>query len=74
MNLQDINLRFVLFCDIVISTGENQMKDREFPFRFPTLETKRQFKIVAATIDKSMNQLLGELVIDYLRKIKGITE
>ena len=49
-------------------------EDTRYTFRFPTRETRQKFKIVATTLDKSMNQLLGELVIDYLRKIKGITE
>lgn len=49
-------------------------KDTRYTFRFPTRETRQNFKIVATTLNKSMNQLLGELVIDYLRKIKGITE
>lgn len=34
-------------------------------------EVRQQFKVVAATLGKSMTQLMGELITEYLRKIKG---
>lgn len=33
-------------------------------------ETRNQLKAIAATLDKSMTQLLGELIDEYLTEIK----
>ena len=37
-----------------------------FPFNFPNESVRRDFKLRAVSLDKSMNELLGELVIRYL--------
>lgn len=34
-------------------------------------EVRQQFKAVAATLGKSMTQLLGEMITEYLREKKG---
>ena len=41
-----------------------------FPFRFKSLEQKREFKVLAFENEKSMNELLGDLVDRYLSEIK----
>jgi hypothetical protein len=49
------------------------MKDEtQFLFRFPTKETRQAFKLQAVLADKSMNELLGELVVHYLKKKKEV--
>ena len=40
-------------------------EDTRYTFRFPTREARQQFKIASATLNKSMNQLLGEIVDDF---------
>ncbi|MCM1338781.1 MAG: hypothetical protein NC191_03830 [Muribaculaceae bacterium] len=42
--------------------------DSKFIFNFPSRETRQQFKIVAVSLNKSMTQLLGEIVVDFLDK------
>lgn len=42
-----------------------------FPFRFPSETVKRDFKVLAFNMNKSMNELLGEIVIRYLSEMKG---
>jgi plasmid stability protein len=39
-----------------------------FLFRFPDDNTKRDFRVEAAKLNKSMNELLGDLVIQYLNR------
>ena len=41
-----------------------------FPFRFKDEKQKREFKVHAFEIEKSMNELLGDLVEHYLSEIK----
>lgn len=41
-----------------------------FPFRFKDENQKREFKVIAFNLNKSMNELLGELVARYLDEIK----
>lgn len=43
---------------------------REYLFRFPTGSIKQEFKIHALTLNKTMNELLGELVVQYLEETK----
>lgn len=45
-------------------------EDTRYTFRFPTRETRQEFKILAATLNKSMNELLGEIVVRYLKETK----
>ena len=40
-----------------------------FPFRFKSEEQKREFKVLAFNLNKSMNELLGEIVTQYLSEI-----
>jgi hypothetical protein len=49
--------------------GEKPMC-KGFPFRFKDENQKREFKVRAFNLDKSMNELLGELVARYLEEIK----
>ena len=42
--------------------------DSKFIFNFPSREIRQQFKAVAAALNKSMTQLLGEIVVDFLDK------
>lgn len=45
------------------------MKDEtQFLFRFPTMETRQAFKLQAVLAKKSMTELLGDLVIQYLQE------
>lgn len=47
------------------------MKDEtQFLFRFPTVETRKAFKIQAILANKSMNALLGDLIERYLSEIQ----
>jgi hypothetical protein len=39
-----------------------------FPFRFPSEDSKKQFKLIAFNLNKSMNELLGEIVTRYLEE------
>lgn len=48
--------------DITMST--------QFLFRFPDENVRREFKILAVSLNKSMNELLGEIVVRYLKEIK----
>ena len=41
-----------------------------FPFRFKDEKQKREFKIRAFNLEKSMNELLGDLVERYLSEIR----
>lgn len=41
-----------------------------FPFRFKSEEQKKEFKVLAFNMNKSMNELLGDLVTQYLSEIK----
>lgn len=41
-----------------------------FPFRFKSEEQKREFKVLAFNLNKSMNELLGEIVTQYLSEIR----
>lgn len=41
-------------------------EDTKYIFRFPSRETRQRFKIAAATLNKSMNALLGEIIEQYL--------
>ena len=41
-----------------------------FLFRFPSDNSKRDFRVEAAKQNKSMNELLGDLVIRFLRDKK----
>lgn len=34
-------------------------------------DVRQQFKAVAATLDKSMTQIIGELIIEFLKEKKG---
>lgn len=38
----------------------------KFNFNFPSREIRQQFKIAATRLNKSMTQLLGEIVVEYL--------
>lgn len=46
------------------------MVNNPFPFRFPSREIKQEFKITAFNLNKSMNELLGEIVVRYLKETK----
>lgn len=47
------------------------MKDEtQFLFRFPTMETRQAFKLQAVLANKSMTELLGDLVVRYLSEIE----
>lgn len=46
------------------------MTNNSYLFRFPTSEDKKNFKLVATNLNKTMNELLGELVTRYLREKK----
>ena len=46
-------------------------EDTKFIFRFPSREIRQQFKIVATTLDKSMTQLLGEIIVNFLEDKEG---
>ena len=46
------------------------MTNTQFLLRFDTIEEKIDFKVEATKQNKSMNQLLGELIKGYLRKVK----
>ena len=51
------------------------MKDKDetqFLFRFPTTETRRAFKLQAVLANKSMTELLGDLVTQYLADKKEV--
>lgn len=67
-------LTITYVCDILLSEKEiRTMKDEtQFLFRFPTKETRQAFKLQAVLADKSMNELLGELVVHYLKKKKEV--
>lgn len=41
-----------------------------FPFRFKDEKQKREFKVRAFNLEKSMNELLGDLVTRYLDEIR----
>lgn len=41
-----------------------------FPFRFKSMEQKRKFKVNAFENEKSMNELLSDLVERYLSEIE----
>jgi hypothetical protein len=41
-----------------------------FLFRFPDDNTKRDFRVEAAKLNKSMNELLGDLVIQFIKRKK----
>ena len=41
-----------------------------FVFRFPDADTKLDFRVAAAKLNKSMNELLGDIVIRYLEETK----
>lgn len=41
-----------------------------FLFRFPDDNTKREFRVEAAKLNKSMNELLGDLVIQFIQRKK----
>lgn len=40
--------------------------ETQFLFRFPTVETRRAFKLKAVLANKSMTELLGDIVIQFL--------
>ena len=42
----------------------------QFLFRFPDESVRREFKLLAVSLDKSMNELLGEIVVRYLKETK----
>lgn len=46
------------------------MINNPFPFRFPSASIKQEFKVTAFNLNKSMNELLGELVVQYLEETK----
>jgi hypothetical protein len=49
------------------------MKDEtQFLFRFPTMEARRAFKIQAVLANKSMTELLGDLVVQFLEDKKEV--
>ena len=51
------------------------MKDKDetqFLFRFPTMETRRAFKLQAVLANKSMTELLGDLVNQFLEDKKEV--
>ena len=49
------------------------MKDEtQFLFRFPTVESRRAFKIKAVLANKSMTELLGDLVVQFLEDKKEV--
>ena len=59
----------------IINTIEGQMKENatmniNFVFRFPDADTKLNFRVAAAKLNKSMNELLGEIVTRYLEETK----
>lgn len=53
-----------------------QIKDftmsKDFLYRFPDENVKREFKIHAANQDKTMTELLGEIVTRYLEETKRV--
>ncbi len=45
------------------------MKDEtQFLFRFPTVEARQAFKLQAVLANKSMTELLGDLVTQFLEE------
>ena len=46
------------------------MAKNRYPFRFPDEDIKHQFKICAVIENKSINELLGEIVVRYLKETK----
>jgi hypothetical protein len=49
---------------------ENATMNINFVFRFPDADTKLNFSVAAAKLNKSMNELLGEIVTRYLEETK----
>lgn len=47
--------------------------ERTIPFSFPTKEIKTEFQIFCIRNNISMNKQLGELVVRFLREVKGVT-
>lgn len=47
-----------------------ESKDTKYIFRFPTRESRQQFKVIATTRNMSMRELLCQIVLDYLEKTK----
>ena len=45
---------------------------KDFLYRFPDENVKREFKIHAANQDKTMTELLGEIVTRYLEEAKRV--
>lgn len=41
-----------------------------FSYRFPSEEIRREFKVCAFNQNKSMNELMGEIIVRYLRETK----
>ena len=58
----------ITLCHTYVNKGDNNMisEDTKYIFRFPSRETRQRFKIAAATLNKSMNALLGEIIEQYL--------
>ena len=46
------------------------MTNNQFLFRFKSLDEKNAFKIIATQMNKSMNELLGEIVIQFMEETK----
>jgi hypothetical protein len=64
-----MGLTYFTYSDIILSEqGEKRMN--AFPFRFKDEKQKREFKVRAFYLDKSMNELLGDLVTRYLDEIR----
>ena len=45
---------------------------KAFLYRFPNENIKREFKVHAANQNKSMTELLGEIVTRYLEETKRV--
>lgn len=42
--------------------------NKGFLFRFPSEDSKKDFRLIAFSLNKSMNELLGEIVTRYLEE------
>ena len=49
---------------------EQTMNNNQFLFRFKDVAQRQAFKLEAVKLNKSMNELLGEIVDRYFKEIK----
>lgn len=62
----------ILLSEKEIKTMIKEKDETQFLFRFPTTETRRAFKLQAVLANKSMTELLGDLVTQYLQDKKEV--